>query len=174
MSTKSAIIKGGLAGGTLDILYAFIVYGPLTYGLSPTQVLQSVAAGWIGREASSAGGAPTALLGAVTHFSIATAMAAIFVIAARRCHALIERPVLWGLVYGFILYIGMNYIVVPLSAAATGHFPNDAGEFASRLAESFSAIKPAGNVPLLIGTILTHTVLVGVPIALIARKEMRG
>lgn len=172
MSTKSAIIKGGAAGAALDIIYAFIVYGPLTFGLNPIQVFQSVAAGWMGREASAAGGVPTALLGAVTHLGIATVMAAVFVGAARRWQALIERPVLWGLLYGCVLYVAMNYVVTPLSAAATGHFPADFPEVVARLRESFSAIKPKDNVPLLIGTILTHTLLVGLPIALIARRDL--
>lgn len=174
MSVKSAIVKGGLTGGAGDIIYAFIVYGPLTFGLYPNQVLRSVAAGWLGREASMAGGWPSALLGLVTHFSIATAMAAIFVLAARRWPALIARPVLWGLAYGVILYIGMNYVVVPLSAAATGHFPADFAEASARLAKAFSALSPKDNVPLLLGTIFTHTVLVGLPIALIARRELSG
>lgn len=173
MNVKSAIVQGGLVGGALDILYAFIVYGPLTLGLRPTQVLQSVAAGWLGREAAMAGGAPTALLGLATHFGIAIAMAAIFVAAARRCPALIARPVLWGLLYGVLLYIGMNYVVAPLSAAgASGHFPAGFGEAAARLSNSFSALRPKGNIPLLIGTIFTHTVLVGLPIALIARRKL--
>ena len=173
MSVKSAIVQGGLVGGALDLLYAFIVYGPLTFGLNPIQVLQSVAAGWVGRDASMAGGASTALLGLVTHFGIATVMAAIYVIAARQCPALVARPVLWGLAYGFILYIGMNYVVTPLSAAhASGHFPVDAGDAVARLRDSFSALRPKGNLPLLLGTIFTHTVLVGLPIALIARRVL--
>lgn len=174
MSVKSAIVKGGLAGGAGDIIYAFIVYGPLTFGLYPSQVLQSVAAGWVGREASMAGGISTVLLGLVTHFSIATVMAAIFVVAARRWPALIAQPVLWGLIYGLILYVGMNYVVVPLSAAATGHFPADFADVSARLAKAFSALSPKDNVPLLLGTIFTHTVLVGLPIALIARWELSG
>ena len=174
MSVKSAIAKGGLTGGTLDIIYAFIVYGPLTFGLYPNQVLQSVAAGWVGRETAMAGGAPTALLGLVTHFGIAMGMAGIYVLAALRLRALLDRPVLWGVIYGFILYVGMNYVVTPLSAAATGHFPADLGEITARLRDSFSTIKPKDNVPLLLGTIFTHTVLVALPIALIARKDLSG
>lgn len=174
MRTGSAIWKGGLVGGALDILYAFIVYGLPPFGLVPEQVLQSVAAGWVGRTDSMAGGWPTALLGAVTHFSIAACMAVVFVWAARRWPALIARPVLWGLIYGFGLYVAMNYIVAPLSAAQpTGHFPADMGEVLARLGESFSVIRPKNNVPLLIGTLFTHMVLVGLPIALIARAALR-
>jgi len=173
MSVRSAVIKGGLVAGSLDILYAFIVYGLPPFGLSPEQVLQSVAAGWVGRTDSMAGGWATALLGLVTHFGIATCMAAAFVWAARRWPDLIARPVLWGLVYGFSLYIAMNYVVAPLSAAhPSGMFPPDGGEFLGRLGTAFSAVRPSGNIPLLAGTLFTHMVLVGLPIALIARRDL--
>lgn len=172
--TLTAILIGGLAAGVLDILYAFVVYGPLSYGLSPVGVLQSVAAGWIGREAAQTGGAGTAALGAATHFGIALVMAAVYVIAARSMSVLTRAPIVWGVVYGLILYVTMNYIVVPLSSAgAGGHFPAGAGEAMTRLSESFSMIRPRydANYPWMIpGTVLTHTVLVGVPIALAARR----
>lgn len=169
---RSAIIKGGLVAGALDILYAFIVYGMPPFGLTPEQVLQSVAAGWVGRPESMAGGWATALLGLATHFGIAVCMAAVFVSAARHWPALIARPVLWGLVYGFGLYVAMDYVVAPLSAAhPSGQFPPEGGELLARLRESFGAIRPRNNLPLLIGTLFTHMVLVGLPIALIARRE---
>ena len=174
MRTGWAIIKGGLVAGALDILYAIIVYGMPPFGLAPQQVLQSVAAGWVGRTDSMAGGWPTALLGLVTHFGIATGMAAVFVLAARRWPSLVARPVLWGLTYGFGLYVAMNYVVAPLSAAhPSGHFPADSGELVGRLCEAFSAVRPKNNLPLLIGTLFTHMALVGVPIALIARRGLR-
>lgn len=174
MRMDSAIWKGGLVAATLDILYAFIVYGLPPFGLTPQHVLQLVAAGWLGRTDSMAGGWPTALLGLVTHFGIATCMAAVFVWAARRWPDLVARPVLWGLVYGFGLYVAMNYVVAPLSAAhPSGRFPPEGGEFLERLRTAFSAVRPSGNVPLLIGTLFTHMVLVGLPIALIARRELR-
>jgi hypothetical protein len=173
MSVRSAVIKGGLVAGALDILYALVVYGLPPFGLTPENVLQSVAAGWIGRTDSMAGGWATALLGLATHFAIATCMAAVFVWVARRWPDLVARPVLWGLIYGFGLYIAMNYVVAPLSAAhPSGQFPPEGGEFLARLGAAFSGVKPSGNVPLLIGTLFTHMVLVGLPIALIARREL--
>jgi uncharacterized membrane protein YagU involved in acid resistance len=168
-----AILLGGLAAGALDILYAFVVYGPLSYGVTPEQVLQSVAAGWIGRDASRAGGMETALLGLGTHFMLATIMAAIYVLLAKRVPMLTRQAVLWGLVYGLILYVAMNYIVVPLSAAgANGHFAT-ASEIGPRLQTAFSEVRGdgGGDYPwLLAGTIFTHTVLVGLPISLIAKR----
>ncbi|HYD88055.1 MAG TPA: hypothetical protein VEA80_11310 [Vitreimonas sp.] len=168
-----AILVGGLAAGVLDILYAFVVYGPLSYGLSPAEVLQSVAAGWIGRDAAGAGGWNTAALGLGTHFFIATAMAAVYVLAATRMRALTARPWLWGFLYGLVLYVAMNYVVVPLSASATGAFPADAAEAGARLQSAFSSLRPLGLLQLL-GTIFTHTAFVGIPIALAARRFGRA
>ncbi len=169
-----AILIGGLAAGALDIGYAFVVYGPLSYGISPEQVLQSVAAGWIGREESRAGGIATAALGLASHFLIATLMAAVYVLASQTAKALTKNAILWGLVYGFILYVAMNYVVVPLSAAgANGHFASSFAEAAERLQKSFSEVRGGGGEDypwLLWGTIFTHTVLVGLPIALAAKR----
>jgi uncharacterized membrane protein YagU involved in acid resistance len=168
-----AILLGGLAAGALDILYAFIVYGPLSYGIRPEQVLHSVAAGWIGRDASRAGGMETAALGLATHFFLATIMAAFYVLLATRISALTKQAVLWGLVYGFILYVTMNYVIVPLSAAgANGQFAT-ASEIGPRLQASFSEVRGGGGeqYPWMVwGTIFTHTVLVGLPISLIAKR----
>jgi hypothetical protein len=167
-----AILPGGFLAGAFDILYAFAVYGPLSYGVTPEQVLQSVAAGWIGREASRAGGMGTAALGLATHFMLAAVMAAIYVLAATRVAALTKSALLWGFVYGLILYVAMNYVVVPLSAAAAGHFAT-ASEVGPRLQDSFSKVRGGGGAdyPWLIwGTLFTHTVLVGIPIALCAKR----
>jgi uncharacterized membrane protein YagU involved in acid resistance len=167
------ILLGGLIAGAFDIIYAFVVYGPLSYGISPQRILQSVAAGWIGREASQAGGWNTAMLGLGTHFLIATIMAAVYVFLSKSFGALTRNPILWGFVYGLILYVAMNYIVVPLSAAgANGHFASSFGEAAARLRNAFSEVQGGaeGYPWMLWGTIFTHTVLVGVPIALVARR----
>lgn len=171
-----AILLGGLAAGALDILYAFVVYGPLSYGVTPEQVLQSVAAGWIGREGSRAGGMDTALLGLASHFLIATLMTTAYVLAATRISALTRQAILCGVLYGLFLYVAMNYIVVPLSAAgANGHFAT-LNEIGPRLQAAFSEVQGGGGGRhpwLLAGTIFTHTVLVGLPIALIAKRFVK-
>ncbi|MBN8606679.1 MAG: hypothetical protein J0L81_07160 [Caulobacterales bacterium] len=172
----SATLAGGFIAGVLDILYAFIVYGPLSYGMSPLQVLQSVAAGWVGRDASRAGGWETGALGLGTHFLIAIIMAAVFVFAGTKMRALLQRPILWGFLYGLVLYVAMNYVVAPLSAAgAAGHFAASAGEAMERLSHAFGALRPSDpeRAWMLPGTIFTHTFLVGIPIALAARRFLR-
>lgn len=166
-----AVLVGGLIAGALDITYAFIVYGPLAHAVgiststSPEGVLQSVAGGWMGHDAASAGGLQTALIGLGTHFMIALIMAAVFVFFAGRIGALSKSPILWGFLYGLVLFVVMNYAVVPLSAAATGEFATaaNAGE---RIAAAVDRTLQFKRPLLLAGTIFTHTVFVGVPIAL--------
>lgn len=168
--TSKAILVGGLVAGALDLTYAFIVYGPLSYHMSPVQVLQSVAAGWLGHDAASSGGAGAAALGFATHFMIAVAMAMVFVLSSQRLPALKVNAVTWGLIYGLGLYVVMNYVVVPLSAAhRSQHFPADFAEAIERLQVAFSAVRPKDRWQLF-GTVLTHTVFVGLPIALINRR----
>ena len=85
---------------------------------------------------------------------------------------LTRNAIVWGLLYGLGLYVAMNHIVVPLSSAgAGGHFPADLSEALQRLQTSLSKLKNDPNYPWMIwGTLFTHTMLVGLPIALIAKR----
>jgi hypothetical protein len=173
MRLLRATLIGGLVAGALDITYAFIAYGPLSYQMTPVQILQTVASGWVGHDAASTGGALTAVLGFGTHFGIAIAMAAVFVFSAQRLAALSRNAVIWGFVYGLGLYGVMTYLVVPLSAAhPSQHFAADLQEVVSRLQVSFGSVRPKDPWQLL-GTLLTHTVFVGIPISL-ANKRAAG
>ena|SRR4026209_2201077 len=107
------IFWGGLIAGTLDITAACVTAW-LRRGVSPGTVLQYVASGLLGPE-SFTGGAKTAILGLALHFLIATTATIIFYFASRRLMFLIERPVLFGLLYGVAVFAFMNLVVVPLS-----------------------------------------------------------
>lgn len=109
----TALIGGGV-GGLLDALYATVLWG-FIIGDNPAGVWQSVAAGLLGK-ASYEGGNATAVLGLALHFSIAFVMALVYVRAARRLPVLVQRPIVMGVLYGFALYLVMNFVVVPLSA----------------------------------------------------------
>jgi uncharacterized membrane protein YagU involved in acid resistance len=169
----TAILIGGLIAGALDILYAFAVYGPLAPALglsstsSPFEILQSVYGGWVGHEAASAGGMNAAVLGACTHFGIAIVMAAVYAVMFARAGA--SNPILWGIIYGLILFVAMNYVVVPLSAAADGHFASGADAL-TRIQASVGRALQFKHPLLLAGTVFTHTVLVGIPIAWASAK----
>ncbi len=140
------VLAGGFVAGTLDIVYACLFWG-LKRDVPAQQILQSVAAGLLG-EASFEGGWATAALGLALHFLIALSMSAAYYLAAGRLPVLRERPFLCGAGYGLLLYAVMNYVVVPLSAAG-----------------------PGSKDPLWITlTIAVHALLIGIPIALAARR----
>lgn len=147
----TATLLGGLAAGALDIIYA-CVHWNIAHDVAPQRILQSVAAGVLGRDAAVAGGWGTAALGLALHFAMTTIMAAFFVFVMRAAPALNRAPLLSGIVYGLGLYAVMNFLVVPFSAAGDGTIP----------APQFNQF--------FYGGLLAHTLLVGVPIALIAKR----
>jgi hypothetical protein len=149
MSILRATLLGGLVAGALDIVFAFVFYGPMTLNASPERILQSVAAGLLGREAAFAGGLQAAALGTALHFFIATMMALAFVAIARFVPLLTRFAWISGPLYGLLLYVIMTYLVVPMSAAGG---------------------RPPPEGIMLYGALFTHAFFVGLPIALIAQR----
>jgi hypothetical protein len=144
------VVLGGLVAGTLDIVYAWAFWA-LKAGTSAQRILQSVAAGVLG-PTSLDGGPATAALGLALHFTIATTMSAAYYGMATRFALLRDRAVLCGAAYGLMLYGVMNYVVVPLSAAGRG-----------------------SRDPLWITlSIVVHAALIGIPIALAARRACQS
>ena len=143
------VLAGGVTAGALDIAFASAFWA-LKAGVSPERIFQSVAAGLLG-EAAFRGGAGTAALGLALHVLIATSMAGAWYAAARRWPILVDQPLRFGMLYGLVLYVVMNYVVVPLSSA-----------------------QPGSRDPLWVGlTVAVHALLIGVPIALAARRALR-
>jgi hypothetical protein len=141
-----AIVSGGLLAGTGDLVFALSYYGP------QLRVFQGVAAGLIGREAALAGGPATFALGVALHYGIALIWAALFCAVALRLPALLRNATAAGLAYGFVVYFGMNHLVLPLSALHTPFWPPkvDAAALAA------------------------HCFLFGLPIALAVRRAVLG
>jgi uncharacterized membrane protein YagU involved in acid resistance len=146
------IAYGGLVVGVLDMLFAFTFYG-LVLGAQPLRIFQSVAAGLLGRTAAYAGGIRTFLVGILLHFIVATCIATVYYLASRILPVLIRHPVVSGLMYGMIAYLGMNYVVIPLSAIKRSPGP----------------IK----LPIFLTEIVGHALLVGLPLALLARRSAK-
>jgi len=147
-----SIVYGGLAVGVLDITDA-ITFSHSWRGTSPVTVLQSVAAGLLGREAAFNGGAKTAALGLALHFLNATLFAIAFYLLSRFLPVLTKHAVISGLLYGVAAYLLMTYIVIPLSALGP-------------------RTRPIPLVSQLNGYI-GHALFVGLPIALIASWSAR-
>jgi hypothetical protein len=145
-ATIATIAVAGLVVGTLDITDAFLF---LTHpGFGPFRLAQFIASGVLG-PASFQGGWPTAVLGMVFHFSIATTAAAVYVIAAGRWRALAQMPAVWGPLFGLVVFAVMHYGVVPLSAAPR------------------SSTTPG----VLANLIFAHVCCVGLPIAFITNRS---
>lgn len=143
-----AVAWGGWLAGAGDLAFALIYYG--MKGATADRVLQSIAAGLLGREQAYAGGMGTATVGVGLHFVIALGAAAAFVFAARIWPVLLRRAVASGLLFGGGVWLVMNTVIVPLSALPRGPFP------------------PAGWLPVL----AAHLLLVGLPIAWAARRHL--
>ncbi|HSE40687.1 MAG TPA: hypothetical protein VLH08_07970 [Acidobacteriota bacterium] len=116
MNTKAqrAIFVGGSLAGIMDFTAATIFYG-FWRNISPIQVWQSVASGFLGMSAYD-GGVPTAILGVFCHFVIAFTAAATFYTASRRISLLVQHPIISGILYGIAVFWFMQLIVLPLSA----------------------------------------------------------
>lgn len=150
MKTRS-FWTGALVAGTLDISYAIGISYALR-GTAPSRILKSVASGWLGGDALN-GGAGVAALGLASHFLIATIWTAIYFAAASKVDALWKRPFVFGPLYGILIYCGMNYVVIPLSA--------------------IGRVTVTPNVFMLTG-ILVHMFLIGLVMAIFARQAYRG
>ena len=144
MNTPRALLAGTLTVGVLDLADAVIFFG--LRGVRPIRILQSIASGWLGRAAFS-GGWQTALLGVALHFFIAFAVVATCFFLSRHISVVRTRPVASGLLYGVGVYLFMNLIVLPLSAAASG--------------------RPAW--PVVVNGLMIHMLGVGLPATLFAR-----
>ena len=149
----NTIVYGGLLVGIFDLTFAFTFYG-LILGVKPLRIFQGVAAGVLGRPMAVEGGVPTFLLGIALHFVVATCIATVYYLATLVLPILIRHPVVSGLIYGVIAYFGMKYVVLPLSAIGQrGALP---------------------RLPILLTEIIGHALLVGLPIALVARRSTKA
>ena len=109
------ILLGGLIAGTLDIGAASWINSA-----KPTRILQAIASGLLGKTAFD-GGSATVALGLVLQWAMSIIVASIFVAAIQWRPLLKRHWVKAGLAYGVVIFLVMNYVVLPLSAI--GHPP---------------------------------------------------
>ncbi len=120
------ILKAGLTAGTIDIGAACLINW-----LSPPAILKAIASGVLG-QASFRMGLPAAILGLALQWGMSCLIAAIYVVGAGQCKLQRRWWIAAGLAYGLVIFVVMNYVVMPLSAV--GHRP------------TFSAARLAGNL----------------------------
>jgi len=107
-----AVLRIGLIAGTLDIgeNIAFNAFRHIT----PVQIFQYIASGLTGAWAFHAGAA-SVTLGVGIHYAIALTWTAIYFVATQRMAVLVRRPLICGLAYGAIVYLVMNFVVLPFT-----------------------------------------------------------
>lgn len=120
------ILLGGLIAGTIDIEAASLINK-----VNPALILQVIAGGVLGK-ASFRMGLTSVIFGLGLQLAMSVLIAAIYVGAARRLPMLKRRWIGAGLAYGVAIYLVMNYVVVPLSAA--------------KIAAKFSVVGLAANL----------------------------
>jgi uncharacterized membrane protein YagU involved in acid resistance len=140
-----AVFLGGGVAATLDLVYAILRNGG--GGKPPLWTLQLVASGWLGA-VSFENGWPAGILGVVSHYSTVFVAAALYFLISRRAPMLRSQAWLCGALFGVLVYLFMNFAVIPLSA-----FPYHLTYPPLRLLEGFAS----------------HAVFVGIPIALAIR-----
>lgn len=142
------IVLGGLFIFIVQTIHMWIVYTLIQK--TPFVVSwQFIASGVLG-EAAFAGGMATALVGVLFHLIISLAVVAVFVLAADRMPLLRRHVIVGSLLYGFGVFLVMNMIVTPLSAAPP---------------------LPVPTLPWLIEAVLAHILLVGLPLGMLVRRS---
>jgi hypothetical protein len=112
-----AIWIGGLVAGTVDVGSACIIYKA-----PPAIILQAIAGGVLGL-ATFDEGWWSVTLGLALQWVMSMLIATCCVLASSRNSFLRRRWVVAGCIYGLIILLVMNYVVVPLSASrTTPHF----------------------------------------------------
>lgn len=148
-SLINAILMSGLLVGILDGLAA-ITHAFIARGTSPVRVFQYIASGVFGREAFS-GDSSMAWIGLFFHLFIALCWTALFFLLYRSFghFSIFQKKIVAGMIYGIIVWLGMQFIVVPLSSVSR--------------AGGFNPLHAS------IG-IMIHMFIIGVPISLLARR----
>ena len=141
------LLKAGFIAGALDAGAAVVLFFSAG-GTDPARVFQFIASGVFGADAFL-GGVEMAVWGVVFHFAIALIFAAFFFLIYPSVRQYVSNPVAIGLLYGLLIWLFMNRIVLPLSNAP---------------------VQPFDPARAVIGMVVLM-VLVGLPIALIAHKH---
>lgn len=110
-SLIKVILITGLIAGTLDATAAIIYYQA-----DPLKMFQHIAGGAFGKETALAGGLPMSVMGIIFHYVIAYSWTTLFfILYPKMINALSWNRFLTGLLYGFVIWIVMNLVVLPIS-----------------------------------------------------------
>jgi hypothetical protein len=148
---RNSLFRLSVIGGIISGLLHLLIQQGVVFGLilkTPIMIsLQFVASGILG-DAAFTGGLATALLGLILDFIMITIMAGVFILSVDRILLLRRNVIVGSILYGFGVFIVMNLIVLPLSAAPA---------------------LPAPPLWLRIELVLQHILLIGLPLGILVR-----
>ncbi len=142
-SKSMTILLTCLLTGTLDAIAAILI----SYKIPPAIIFKFIASGWFGRPALS-GGTGMVLMGLIFHYIIAAGFSVSLFLAYPVMTRIFKNKYLAGLTYGILIWLVMNFIVLPFT----------------NIPKSHTHINAAG----LIKGVAALVICVGMPIALIA------
>ena len=152
---RNSLLRLSVIGGIISGFLHLLIQQGIVFGLilkTPIiSSLQYVASGILG-EAAFTGGLVTALLGLVLDFIMITMMAGVFIFSVDRIPLLRRHVIPGSILYGFGIFIVMNLIVLPLSAAP---------------------VLPAPPLWLLVELVLQHILLIGLPLGILVQRNMQ-
>jgi hypothetical protein len=152
LTNRNSLLRSIAIGGMFIFIAQFLhtwIVAVLIQKNPFLAVWQYIASGALGMAAFE-GGIATALLGIIIHLIISFAIAGVFILGAERIPALRRNLIVGSLLYGFGVFIVMNMIVTPLSAAPP---------------------LPAPTPPWLFEAIIEHTLLVGLALGIIVQRN---
>jgi uncharacterized membrane protein YagU involved in acid resistance len=135
--------------GVLDLSATGILMA--SRGTPVKRLLQFIASGVLGTSAFE-GGRRTAGIGLLFHFLIAAVAATLYFEVSRGLPIILNRPVLFGALYGVTVHLVMSCIVVPLSRTPKREF----------------------SIAAFLTQLVIHVFCVGLPIALTQSHLLQG
>ena len=121
-SLLSRFLFAGATVAVLDGAFAVVAYVSILHLTTATRIFQSIAAGLLGKAAYD-GGTSTAALGVLCHFIVAFGWTTVYLVLSRRITSIRQfassnaGTIITGLAYGAVMWLAMNFVVVPNSAA---------------------------------------------------------
>lgn len=143
-----SVLLAGLCVAALDA-FAACVHGYLMSGATPEGVFRYVSSGWFGSDAAKLPGA--AWWGLFFHILIAIGWTGLCYLIYPFAIKAQLNPIVFGLIYGALVWVGMNFVVLPLS---------NVPHFSIRWSRAWVMI-------------LIHLFVIGVPISLFCHRFYR-
>jgi hypothetical protein len=105
-----------LLTGTLDAIAALLI----SYKVPPAIIFKFIASGWFGKQVMS-GGAGMVLWGLIFHYLIAAIFSVVFFQLYPVAIKILRNKYVTGIVYGLLIWVVMNYLVLPFTNIPHGH-----------------------------------------------------